>query len=176
VLKRLRNGKPVLIRPIRADDKRLLEDTLRNLSQESIQRRYLAPKKRFTRRELRYLTELDGWNHVALVAESPTQPVRRILGVGRYVRNAEHPESAEAAFEVIDDFQRMGLGSLLAEELAHRASMRGITRFTATMASDNVPAQRVFAKLLGCIAEACMHRHHLGYGVTEVTGDLVAAA
>jgi acetyltransferase len=175
VLKRLQNGSPVLIRPIRADDKALLEDMLRNLSAESIQRRYLTLKKRFTSAELRYLTELDGWNHLALVAESPVQPGRRVLGVARYVRDAEDPESAEVAFEVIDDFQGLGLGSMLAEELAHRASMRGIRRFTATMANDNVPATRLFEKLIGCIARHCAERHYSGYGVSEVKGELAAA-
>jgi RimJ/RimL family protein N-acetyltransferase len=175
VLKRLKNGTPVLIRPIRADDKRLLEDMLSNLSPESVQRRYLTPKKRFLRSELRYLTEVDGWNHVALVAESPAQPARRVLGVARYVRDADDPGSAEVAFEVIDELQGLGLGSLMADELAHRASMRGIHRFTATMASDNAPAQRLFEKLLGCIARHCAERHHTGYGVSEVAGEVVAA-
>jgi RimJ/RimL family protein N-acetyltransferase len=169
VLKRLRNGTPVLIRPIRADDKRLLEDGLRNLSQTSIQRRFLSPKPRFTRSELRYLTEVDGWDHVALVAESPTQPTRRLIAVARYVRHPEHPELAEAAIVVGDDFQRRGLGSLLAEELARRARMRGVLRFTATMASDNVPAQRLLAKLTDHL-----ERHHGGQGVSELTADLAA--
>jgi RimJ/RimL family protein N-acetyltransferase len=159
----------VLIRPIRADDKRLLEDALRHLSQTSIQRRFLTPKRRFTGKELRYLTEVDGWNHVALVVEFPTQPARQLIAVARYVRDPLHPETAEAAIVVGDEFQRMGLGSLLAEELAQRAKMRGIRRFTATMASDNVPAQRLLAKLTDHL-----ERHHAGRGVSELTADLAA--
>ena len=167
MLKRLPNGTPVLIRPIRAEDKRLLEDGLRCLSETSIQRRFLSPKKRFSSSELRYLSEVDGWNHVALVAESSTG---RLLAVARYIRHPEHPEAAEVAIAVCDDFQRMGLGSLLTEELAQRARMRGVRRFTATMASDNVPAQRLFAKLTGHL-----ERHHAGHGVSELMGDLAAA-
>ena len=169
MLKRLRNGTPVLIRPIRADDKRLLADGLRNLSQTSVQRRFLSHKARFTRGELRYLTEVDGWDHVALVAESPTQPGRRVIGVARYVRDPEHPDAAEAAIVVADDFQRRGLGSLLVEELAARAQMRGVRRFTATMAGDNVPAQRLFEKLT-----SQLDRHHAGRGVSELSADLAA--
>jgi GNAT superfamily N-acetyltransferase len=169
VLERLRNGTPVLIRPIRADDKRLLEDGLRHLSQTSIQRRFLSTKPRFTKTELRYLTEVDGWDHVALVAEAPTQPARHLIAVARYVRDPEHPESAEAAIVVGDELQRRGLGSLLAEELAQRARMRGIRRFTATMASDNVPAQRLLAKLT-----RHLERHNAGRGVSELTADIAA--
>ncbi len=47
----------------------MLEDGLRHLSKESVQRRFLTPKSSFSRSELRYLTEVDGRDHVALVAE-----------------------------------------------------------------------------------------------------------
>ena len=169
MLKRLRNGTPILIRPIRADDKHLLEEGLTNLSETSVQRRFLSPKQRFTRSELRYLTEVDGWDHVALVAESPTQPARRLIAVARYVRDPEQPDSAEAAIVVADDFQRRGLGSLLVEELGRRARMRGVRRFTATMAGDNVPAQKLFERLTRHV-----ERHHAGQGVSELVVDLAA--
>jgi GNAT superfamily N-acetyltransferase len=169
VLKALRDGTLILVRPIRYDDKRLLEAELRNLSQSSVQRRFLTAKPRYTRSELRYLTEVDGWNHVALVAESPTQAGRRILGVARYVRHRDDPEKAEVAIDVVDDFQGRGLGTLLVEELGRRARMRGISRFTATMASENIPAQRLFRRLTGQ-----SQLHHLGRGVSELVGDLAA--
>jgi protein lysine acetyltransferase len=159
----------MLIRPIRADDKRLLSDGLAHLSKTSVQRRFLGPKPRFTTAELRYLTEVDGWNHVALVAESPTQPSRRLIGVVRYVRLPEDPAAAEVAFVVADDYQRRGVATLLAEELAQRAKMRGIKRFTATMASDNVPAHRLMAKLAGHL-----ERHRAGAGIDELSGELAA--
>jgi RimJ/RimL family protein N-acetyltransferase len=171
VLKRLPDGSPILIRPIRADDKQMLSDGLAHLSRESVQPRFLGPKRRFTSAELRYLTEVDGWNHVALVAESPTSAGRRFIGVVRYVRLPEDPESAEVAFVVADDFQRRGVATLLAEELAQRARMRGIKRFTATMSSENVAAHRLMAKLFHHL-----ERHHAGSGVDELSGDLAAAA
>src|SRR3954453_592641 len=104
MLVHLRDGTPVLIRPIRADDKRFLSQGLRNMSELSVQRRFLSPKVRFSNAELRYLTEGAGRNHVALVAEPPTQPVRRLIGVARFVRLPEHPPTAEAAIVVADDW------------------------------------------------------------------------
>jgi GNAT superfamily N-acetyltransferase len=169
VIKALRDGTLILIRPIRSDDKCLLEAELRSLSEKSVQRRFLTAKPRYTRSELRYLTEVDGWNHMALVAESPTQAGRRILGVGRYVRHRDDPQKAEVAVEVIDDFQGRGLGTVLVEELGRRARMRGVTRFTATMSSENIPAQRLFRKLTGQTA-----LQHLGRGASELGGDLAA--
>jgi GNAT superfamily N-acetyltransferase len=86
------------------------------------------------------------------------------------VRHPEHPDTAEAAIVVADEFQNRGLGSLLVEELAQRARMRGVRRFTATMASDNVPARRLLEKLTDHL-----ERHQAGRGVPELTGDLAAA-
>jgi RimJ/RimL family protein N-acetyltransferase len=169
VLKRLPDGTPIFIRPIRPDDKSALSSGLARLSKESVQRRFLSPKTRFTNAELRYLTEVDGWDHVALVAETPADPSRCMIGVVRYVRLPEDHEAAEVAFVVVDDYQRRGVATALAEELARRAKMRGIKRFTATMASDNVAAHRLMEKLAGQL-----DRHHVGSGVDELSGSLAA--
>jgi RimJ/RimL family protein N-acetyltransferase len=169
VLKRLPDGALILIRPIRADDKRMLENGLRQLSPQSVQRRFLTPKRSFSRAELRYLTEVDGRDHVALVAEYPGEPVRRLIAVARFVRLHEDPDAAEVAIVVGDDWQRRGVGSLLAELLAARARETGIRRFTATMASDNIPAHRLMAKLTRHLEE-----RHTGAGVSEVVLDLAA--
>lgn len=165
----LPDGTPVLIRPIRPDDKHYLEDGLRHLSPLSVHRRFLSPKTRFTRAELRYLTEVDGVDHVALVAEYPAEPVRRVIAVGRYVRLPEDPLSAEAAIVVGDDWQQRGLGSLIATELATAARAAGIARFTATMASDNAPAQKLMRKLT-----RELQVRSEGAGVSAASLDLVA--
>src|SRR5919201_1478795 len=102
-MKRLPDGAPILIRRIWPDDKRFLVRGVRALSDLSVQRRFLSAKRRFSSAELRYLTEVDNHNHVALVAESPTQPLRYLIGVARFVRLAEEPEAAEVAIVVADD-------------------------------------------------------------------------
>jgi protein lysine acetyltransferase len=169
VLKTLDSGTPVLVRDIRADDKRMLADGLRHLSQTSVQRRFLTPKHRFSRSELRYLTEVDGEHHVALVAEYPGEPVRRLIAVARFVRLPEDPTTAEAAIVVGDDWQGRGLGTLLATELADRARALGIERFTATMASDNLPAQRLMHHLT-----SQLESHPTGAGTSELVLHLAA--
>ena len=108
MLKRLPDGTQILIRPIRPDDKGMLEQGLHNLSETSVQRRFLTPKPSFSRSELRYLTEVDGRNHVALVAERPNAPVRALIGVARYVRLPDDPEAAEVAVVVADHWQGRG--------------------------------------------------------------------
>ena len=158
-----------MIRPIRAEDKRMLADGLRRLSPESVQRRFLTPKRSFSRAELRYLTEVDGRDHVALVAEDPTDPERRLIAVGRFVRLQHEPEAADVAFTVADEWQGRGLGSVLGVHLAHLARNRGIRRFTATASSDNRPAHRLLQKLT-----RHLQQQHVGGGVDELVLDLAA--
>jgi GNAT superfamily N-acetyltransferase len=169
VIERLPDGAPVVIRPIRPEDKGMLSDGLRRLSPQSAQRRFLTPKRSFSRTELRYLTEVDGRDHVALVAEYPCYPARRLIAVARFVKLADRPDAAEVAVTVADEWQGRGLGSLLGKHLSHLARNRGIRRFTATMASENTPAHRLMAKLT-----EHLEQHHVGSGVDELELDLAA--
>jgi GNAT superfamily N-acetyltransferase len=143
VLTRLADGSPIYIRPIRPDDKGLLAAGLARLSEASRYKRFLGPKPRFTDAELRYLTELDGVDHVAYVALRGDAP-KELVAVARLVRSVENPAAAEIAFTVADEWQRRGVGKLLGRLLATAARDRGIRYLTATMAADNVGAHRLF--------------------------------
>ena len=146
VVVRLEDGIDVEIRPIRPDDKTLLAEGMRHLSERSAYQRFLGPKHELTARELRYLTEVDFRDHVAFVAVRPEEP-DVLVGVGRWIRLASDPEVAEIAFVVADDLQRRGLGTALGETLADAARERGVKRFVATMLPDNLAAHRLFARV-----------------------------
>jgi RimJ/RimL family protein N-acetyltransferase len=169
VIEQLPDGSRVQIRPIRADDKRLLESGLRRLSDESVHRRFLTLKRSFSSSELRYLTEINAVDHVALIAEDPADPARGLIAVGRFVRLADDPEAAEIAIVVADGWQGRGVGSLVGRHLVHAARNRGIRRFTATMAAENKPAHRLMAKLTNHLEQ-----RHAGSGVDELVLDLAA--
>jgi GNAT superfamily N-acetyltransferase len=168
MIRQLPDGTCVTVRPIRPDDKALLVNGLEELSELSVHRRFLSPKPSFTKAELRYLTEVDGNDHVAFVAQRPGD-YTRMLGVGRWVRLAEDREAAEAAIVVADDWHGRGVGTLLSHELADAARERGIRRFTATMLADNAPAQRLMEKLT-----RRLDRRSGGQGVSELVVDLAA--
>ena len=136
----------LVVRPIRPADAPLLEAGLARLSPQTVYRRFLSPKPRFSSSELRYLTEIDGFDHVAVVAVLADDP-EAIVGVARFVRLREAPDAAEAAIVVGDPFQGQGLGRELGRRLGDEARERGVTRFTATLLSDNVAAQRLFASI-----------------------------
>jgi RimJ/RimL family protein N-acetyltransferase len=138
-----RTGERVAFRYIRPDDKDRLALAFASLSPETRYKRFLSPKPRLTSSDLRYLTELDGVDHVAVLAVLADDP-DRILGVGRFVRLRHQPDTAEVAVVVGDAFQGQGLGRELGRRLADEARVRSIARFTATLLGDNVAAHRLF--------------------------------
>jgi GNAT superfamily N-acetyltransferase len=154
----------VRIRPITPGDKPDLQAGLQRLSRRSQQLRFLQPKPRFTSAELRYLTEVDGHDHVALVAED----AHGIAAVGRFVRDPADPTSAEIAVTVCDDHQGQGLGTLLGLALADEARSVGVQHFTAIMAPDNIVALRLFRRL------SLRLRTEIHHGVREMVADLAA--
>lgn len=147
----LSDGTQVTLRPIEAGDKQELQDGLHRLSEETVQRRFLVPKTRLTEAELRYLTEIDGHDHVAFVAETERWP-GMIVAVARYVRLDDDPDTAEAAIVVADALQGLGLGTLLAERLAAAGAVHGVHRFTAEMLGDNRAAHRLMERLTARLA------------------------
>jgi GNAT superfamily N-acetyltransferase len=161
----LTDGTEVALREIRADDKALLAAGHARLSERSRLKRFLGPKPRLTASDLRYLTEVDGVNHYAVVALIGGH----IVGVARWVRLHDDPTSAEAAVVVGDPLQGKGLGKALARNLADAARARGVRRITASIMSDNPPA----VALLRVIAERLTDGGH-HHGVHEMTAELAA--
>jgi RimJ/RimL family protein N-acetyltransferase len=164
----LPDGTKIHLRPIEAADKDRLSEALGRLSQETIRRRFFAAKPRFTTGELRYLTEVDGHNHLALAAFLAGDP-ETIAGVARCVRLPDTSDTAEFAVVVGDAYQGRGLGTLLARELATAARAAGIRRFAATMLSDNLAVRRVMATIT-----AHLELERMDGGLREVVIDLAA--
>ena len=131
----LREGTAVQIRRLRPSDAPGLASAFEHLSAESRRLRFISPKDRLSSRELRYLTDVDGHDHEALVAFDPV--TRDGVAVARFVRLEDEPHVAEVAVTVTDDWQQRGLGTLLLELLAARARAEDLTHFSALVSSDN---------------------------------------
>jgi GNAT superfamily N-acetyltransferase len=162
-----RDGTPLYVRHVRSDDKELIRKAWLHLSPRSQQRRFLAAKPVLTARDLRYLTEIDGHDHVALIALHLDDPTR-LVAVARCVRLKDDPEAAEVAVTVADPLQGQGIGRALGVLLADEARGRGIQRFTASIMADNVPALALMATMSDRL------EGHTDHGVRDVVADLAA--
>jgi GNAT superfamily N-acetyltransferase len=131
----LRDGSRVRVRQGHSSDRDLLLRGFARLSEESRYRRFLAPKPELSEANIHYLTEIDHHDHEAMIALD--EATGDGIGIARYVRDSEHPDAAEVAVTVIDDWQGRGLGTLLLEVISARAREEGITTFTALMLATN---------------------------------------
>jgi GNAT superfamily N-acetyltransferase len=137
----LESGRNVRLRWIRPADADLLRDGFARLSMESRHLRFFAPLHTLSDDTVRYLTQVDGINHAALIAVSPSGKGSGAreegYGVARFIRSASDPRSAEVAVTVTDDTQGQGLGRRLVEMLAVAARERGIETFEASVLGSN---------------------------------------
>ena len=141
---KLRDGTPIVVRPIRPEDKAALMAAFERLSPESRYRRFFRSLKRLSATDLRYLTEVDHHDHEALVAFDGDG---NLIGVARYIRSEEDRTSAEVAVTVVDDWQSRGVASELLARLVRRARDERITHFLALVLSDNRDALGLFQNL-----------------------------
>jgi RimJ/RimL family protein N-acetyltransferase len=124
----------VRVRPLRRDDGWLLDAVMAGMSDQSRYQRYHGPKPRLTSADRRYLTSVDGRDHVALAALAPDGSP---IAIARYVRLKDDPATAELGIEVVDAWQGQGLGIELITRLARRAAASGIERLAARVLDAN---------------------------------------
>lgn len=135
----------VRFRDIQPTDKPRLTRFHARLSPETRYRRYHAVKGELTRGDLRYLTEVDGHRHVALVAQDEHGELQ---AVARAVGPLEgDPTKAELAVVVADDVQDAGLGRELVGALLRRARAEGYERIVLEVQADNHRALHFFQGL-----------------------------
>lgn len=136
-----------LLRPIDPDDIAELKDGLQRLSPETRTKRFHFPVSQLSNDQWRYLTHVDGIDHVAYVAcleEDFEDAVRgSIVGVARFIRDTTDPRVAEVAFVVHDRVQRRGIGRALRDALCSAARDRGIEILRAHVQSSNYGVRRL---------------------------------
>jgi len=155
----LPDGTRLHLRMIRPSDGDALRQGFAELSPASRYRRFLSGTASLSDEAVRYLTECDGVNHVAIVATTDSHDLKSEVGLGvaRFIRLPEEPEVAEAAVTVIDRAQGKGIGRLLLQALAEAARERSIRTIRGEVLASNAPMRRLL--------------HELGAGVRSDDGS-----
>lgn len=135
----LSDGTAIRLRLLRADDRDGLVEAFGKLSDESRYRRFFTPLTELSDSILERLLRVDGWNHVAIVAEAAGHATGapELFGIARFIRLDGMPDAAEAAVAVADHMQRRGLGKLLLSVTAGAARERGIAKCRAEVLTNN---------------------------------------
>jgi GNAT superfamily N-acetyltransferase len=140
----LRDGRRVEYRALQPADRAGLLEAVARMSEEARYRRFFAPKRSFSEKEIEVYLNVDFVGHVALVAvvDEAAGPV--IAGGGRYIVSA--PGRAEVAFGVDDAHQSQGIASALMRHLVVIARAAGMKALTAEVLPDNAPMLKVFER------------------------------
>ena len=141
----LRDGSQVLIRPIERTDGPTLVDGFERLSPRSRRSRFLGSKPELSPADVRYFTDVDHHDHVALLALSLVDG--RAVGTARFVRDADDPRGADVAVTVVDEWHRRGVATALIKALVDRAEDEGVEHFVAHVAEDNLAIVRLLQRI-----------------------------
>ncbi len=141
---KLKNGVAITLRAIRPDDRERLRTAFGHLDPGTIYTRFFGAKRELSEAELTAATAIDFDAVVALVAVLNDDP-ETIIGGGRYVRSpGSGSPDAEVAFTVEEDYQGLGIASLMLRELSDIAKAAGVTRVVAEVLPQNAAMLRVF--------------------------------
>ncbi len=149
----LADGTALTVRELHVDDEPALRAWFQTLSETSRYQRFHNYVTDLSPAHWRYLTRIDGIDHVAIVALEDG----RFVGIARMIRLDAPSRAAEIAFLVSDDLQRRGVGSLLRDVLLVIARARAYLTLHAYVLPDNHAIRR----LLAGGADTMVDRGHL---------------
>lgn len=134
----------IRLRPVRSDDAPRMRAFIRRVSPETRYKRFHTHLSDLTPAMVRHLVEVDGENHVALVA---TDIADEIVADARFIRVVDDEGAAEIAITVDDAYQNLGLGSVMLDRLTAIASATGIREMVAYTLPNNTPLERLFGHI-----------------------------
>jgi acetyltransferase len=143
---RLRDGRDVLLRPIKPEDEPMWLEMFQNFSEESIRYRFFQIIKDTPHETRVRYCNIDYDREIAIVAELTEKWRRRILGV---VRVGIEPDgkAGEIAFIVADPWQGLGLGTKLVDYAIEVCKDMKVESLYAIMLPDNYRAISLMKKM-----------------------------
>ncbi len=143
----LNDGSPVLIRPLRPEDRQRETDFIQRLSEQACRFRFLGNLKEASPALLDQLMDVDSRDRMAFVALAHDNGELREVGVSRYSASGDEKQ-CECAVTVADDWRHRGLAVLLMRRLIAIARRNGFRTMFSIDAAENEP-MRELAGYLG---------------------------
>jgi len=138
-------GLEIFLRPVKISDEPLLKDFFYSLSDQSMYRRFISPRKDIPHRQLQEHIVIDYTKQMAILATVNRGEKEDIVGLGQY-SIVESTHTAEVAFAVKDAHQNRGIGTELLSYLIYLAQKQGLLGFTAEVLMENRPMLHLFEK------------------------------
>ena len=141
-----RDGSPLILRPLRPDDRIREIAFINSLSERTRYLRLLAPLRYLTPHLLDQLMDVDYHGRMAFVAAIERDGVEEFVGLARYGQ-MDGTDGVELGVTVSDAWQRRGIARLLVERLMRYAAWRGFKRMCGFVLPENAPMLALARKL-----------------------------
>jgi acetyltransferase len=143
---KLRDGRTVLLRPIKPEDEPMWLEMFQNFSEESIRYRFFQIIKD-TPHEVRVrYCNIDYDREIGIVAEMTEEGRRKILGVVRLIIEPDG-KTGEIAFIIADPWQGLGLGSKMLDFMIEICKDKKLETVYGIMLPDNYRAINLMRKM-----------------------------
>ncbi|MFW6117320.1 MAG: GNAT family N-acetyltransferase, partial [Thermoproteota archaeon] len=140
----LKDGTPVILRPVKPEDEKLLSDLFLSFSEQTMRFRFFQVIKNMSHRTLTRYCNIDYNREIAIVAEMKEND-RKIIGVSRLILEPGR-DTGEFAVVVADDWQGLGLGSKLVDYLMEIAKDMELETISGEILSNNLRMIRLCDK------------------------------
>jgi len=131
----LKDGTPVILRPVKPEDETLLDELFKCLSEETMRLRFFQIIKDFTHETLTRYCNIDYDREISIVAET-LKDKRRIIGGARIIFEPG-VNRGEFAVLVGDQWQGLGLGSKLIDYVIKIGKEMGLEMVYGYVISSN---------------------------------------
>ncbi len=133
----LRDGRAILIRPIRPEDEPAHHALIARMSPEDLRLRFFSYVRELRHTQMARLTQVDYDREMAFIATAPDEHgAPETLGVVRTVTDPDN-QSAEFAVLVRSDLKGQGLGRLLMERIVEDCRRRGTAEIKGLVLASN---------------------------------------
>ena len=136
---RLRDGRELLIRPVRPDDAGPLREGFALLQPDEVRHRFLRQQPDLSAQQADRLCRPDPRNEFALVAAEPLPPGEALVGAVARASRIENTKDAEFSILVSHFIAGQGLGRHLMRRIVRWARGKKFERLRGDVLADNLP-------------------------------------
>jgi acetyltransferase len=140
----LKDGRQVLLRPIRPEDEPLESELWKTFSDETQRFRFFSPMRTWSHATLVRYTNIDYDREIAVIAELTEDGERKMIGVVRMIMDPPDFKTSEVAIVVGDPWQGLGLGSKMMDCIIEIAKDKGLSSVYGLILRDNARSIELF--------------------------------
>ncbi|MFW9984435.1 MAG: GNAT family N-acetyltransferase [Candidatus Odinarchaeota archaeon] len=143
---KLKNGQPVVVRPIRVEDESMMLELFRSFSSDTVRYRFFHIICDMPHEELVRYCSIDFVAELAFVAEIEERGRKQLIGVVRLCLE-QKDKTGEFAVVIADRWQKQGLGRRLVEYIIDISKSKKMKSIYGIILSDNVRMIRLVKSL-----------------------------